>query len=242
MDSKMILNDGSEITIDPESSFGGMVLYVDSYADFAVIAERITPDNLAKIRIETDSVESGIYTHAALTEPNFETSKDDRGIRVVFRLRELTEAEVIAPLAETAAEMLTDEQALQVKGLYPTWDSLIGETVKTGTRFTYGSDLYKVITPDDLLIQEQFIPGQGTSAIYSRISDETKSGTLENPIDVPVDVATNAFTYVVGKYYRWNGQIYKCEHEGDEDGKEYSFTYSPDQLVRQYFTVVEDIE
>lgn len=238
MDSKMILNDGSEIAIDPESSFGGMVLYVDSYADFAAVAEKITPDNLSKIRLETDSVESGTYMHTALTDPNFETSKDDRGIRVVFRLRELTEAEVIAPLAETAAEMLTDEQAVKVKGLYPTWEILIGKTVKTGTRFTYGSDLYKVITPDDLLVQEQYVPGQGTSAIYSRIPEEAESGTLDNPIDVPADVATNAFTYVTGKYYRWQDKIYECQHEGDEDGKEYSFTYSPDQ-VPQYFIVVE---
>ena len=239
MDSKMILNDGSEIVIDPESSFGGMILYVDSYADFAAVAEKITPDNLSKIRIETDSVESGTYMHAALTEPNFETSKDDKGIRVVFRLRELTEAEVIAPLAETAAEMLTDDQALQVKGLYSTWESLIGKTVKPGTRFTYGDDLYKVITPDDLLVQGQWIPGQGTSAIYSRISDGTVPGTLDEPIDVPADVTTNAFTYVTGKYYRWNGQIYKCERQGEPDGTEHSFVYSPDQLVGQYFIVVE---
>ena len=69
-----------------------------------------------------------------------------------------------------------------------------------GTRFTYGEDLYKVITPDQLLIQSQWIPGQGTSAIYSQIA-ESQAGTLEDPIDVPEDVTSNAFTYVTGKYY-----------------------------------------
>ena len=239
MDSKLILKDKTEIPIEPESWLGCIVTYIDGYDAFADIAKKLTDDSLKNIVIQSDSADAGSFLNTTLEEPNFEITNDDKGIKVVFRLRELTEAEVIAPLAETAAEMLTDEQALQVKGLYPVWESLIGETVKTGTRFTYSEDLYKVITPDDLLIQEQFIPGQGTSAIYSRISDGTVPGTLDEPIDVPADVTTNAFTYVTGKYYRWNDQIYKCEREGDEDGVEYSFAYSPDQLVGQYFTVIE---
>lgn len=242
MDSKLILKDGSEIVVEPESWLGCIVTYIDGYDAFAEIAEKLTADNLSDIKIESDSADAGSFLNTALEEPNFEVTEDDRGIRVIFRLREMTEAEVIAPLTETAAEMLTDEQALQVKGLYATWESLIGKTVKTGTRFTYSEDLYKVITPDDLLIQEQYIPGEGTSAIYSRISDDSESGTIDNPINVPADVTTNAFTYVTGKYYRWNNQIYKCERQGEPDGTEHSFVYSPDQLIGQYFTLVEDTE
>ena len=232
---KLILKDGTEIEIEAGSFLGYMVVKVDSYADFAEFAEKLTEDNLSDITIGSQS-----YKNTTIAKSEFRLTNEEGGIKAKFALREMTADELKIPAAEQAASMLTDEQAVQVKELYPTWISLIGETVKTGTRFTYNEDLYKVITPDDLLIQEQYIPGQGTSAIYSRISDGTESGTLDNPIDVPANVATNAFTYVTGKYYRWQGRIYKCQREGDEDGKEYNFAYSPDQLLNDYFWPVED--
>lgn len=65
---------------------------------------------------------------------------------------------------------------------------------------------------------------------------------MEDPIPVPEDVTTNAFVYVIGKYYTEGTNLYKCERQGDEDGKEYSLTYPPSQLVGNYFTLVGAVE
>ena len=140
-------------------------------------------------------------------------------------------------VAQIQAQLLDDAQALTVKAIYPQWADVIGQTVPLGYKFLYGNVLYKTIQ-ENFTFQSQWIPGEGTSAIYAQIV-ESQAGTLKDPIDVPEDVATNAFTYVTGKYYRWNGVVYKCQRQGEDNGVEHSFNYSPDQLLSQYFVLAE---
>lgn len=146
---------------------------------------------------------------------------------------------------------LSDDESIYFAELYPDWNDLCKanegkgyKAKKSGFKFKYtGGDvikLYKTVQ-EDFTFQSQWIPGNGSSAIYTQIV-ESHAGTIEDPIPVPEDVWTNAFTYVIGKYYEEGDKLYKCQRNGDEDGKEYSLTYPPSQLVDDYFVLVEEPE
>lgn len=107
-------------------------------------------------------------------------------------------------VAQIQAQSLTDEQALTVKSIYPQWRDVIGQTVRQDYKFLYGDVLYKVIQPDGLTIQEQYIPGEGTESLYAVI-DETHAGTREDPIPYAGNMALEN-----GKYYIQGDAVYLC--------------------------------
>ena len=131
-------------------------------------------------------------------------------------------------VAQMQAQELDDSQALTVKAIYPQWTEVIGQTVKQGFKFLYNDILFKVIQPDGLIIQEQYIPGEGTESLYAVIN-ETNAGTKEDPIPYNGNMALEN-----GKYYSQDGVIYLCNRDTEipvyQDLKD---------LVDLYVTVVE---
>lgn len=118
---------------------------------------------------------------------------------------EIQQAAVL--VAQMQAQSSDDAQALNVKAIYPHWAEVIGQTVKQGFKFLYSDVLFKVIQPDGLTIQEQYIPGEGTESLYAVIN-ETNAGTQEDPIPYNGNMALEN-----GKYYSQDGVIYLCNRD-----------------------------
>lgn len=140
-------------------------------------------------------------------------------------------------VAQIQAQDLPDEQAVQVRAIYPEWEKVIGKEVDPGFKFNYGNYLYKVITEDKMTIEAQWIPGEGTGSIYKAIN-ETNAGTLEDPIPVPDTVEQAGFEYVRGKHYLEGDTVYLMIWPGINEGEKLTLYFPPSKLAA-YFQVVE---
>lgn len=98
---------------------------------------------------------------------------------------------------------LTDDEALQVKGMYPEWSEFVNKKLTQGMKVQYGGKLYKV-RQDIATVLENQPPSIDTAALYEEIN-ETHAGTAEDPIPY-----NNNMTLEEGKYYSQDGVTYYC--------------------------------
>ena len=124
------------------------------------------------------------------------------------RTRPLTAEEVTAMLIRQQVNSLTvdDNTALRMKDFYPAFESVIGQTVSQGFKFTHGGKLWRTEQPE-MTIQEHYAPGMGTESLYSEVC-ETHAGTLEDPIPYNGNMALES-----GKYYMQDVKIYHCTRD-----------------------------
>ena len=124
------------------------------------------------------------------------------------RSRPLTEAEVSAMFITQQINTLVvdDNTALRMKQFYPTFESIVGQTVKNGFKFTHNGKLWRVIQPE-LTIQSHYAPGVGMESLYTEVC-ETHDGTLDDPIPYDGNMALEN-----GKYYFQNYTIYLCNRD-----------------------------
>lgn len=116
------------------------------------------------------------------------------------------EARKLRPIIEQAMQSINGNDALTARSMYPTFESIIGKTVKHGFKFTHGGKLWKTEQPE-MTIQEHYAPGMGTESLYSEVC-ETHAGTLEDPIPYSGNMALES-----GKYYSQNSKIYRCTRD-----------------------------
>lgn len=139
----------------------------------------------------------------------------------------LTNAQSLRAAMNNAAAVLTDEQALTAKALYPTWESLLGTAATAGQRFRYGEALYKVLQAHTF--SADWIPGTATAALYEVI-DESHAGTITDPIPwIPPMTLEN------GKYYAEGGKLYNCWRDSGAP-----LAYSLADLVGTYVTEITE--
>lgn len=133
----------------------------------------------------------------------------------------------LAVAATFAAETFTDEQALQVKVLYPEWATFIGKKLKPGKRARYNDKLFKVKQDIEVVLENQ-PPSINTAALYEEIV-ESHAGTIDDPI--PYDGNMELFA---DKYYTHDGVLYRCTRNTEQA------VYQPlSELVGIYVEVVE---
>ena len=128
-----------------------------------------------------------------------------RKAALMERSRSLTESEVLAVLIPQQINSLTVDgnTALRMKQFYPTFESIVGQTVKQGFKFRYGDRLYETRQPE-MTVQSHYPPGAGTESLYAEVC-ETHDGTLDDPIPYSGNMELEQ-----GKYYTQEYEIYLC--------------------------------
>lgn len=106
----------------------------------------------------------------------------------------------IKKMLQSSVTNLSDEEALEVAALYPTWASKIGETVAVGERYWYDGKLYKVIQGHT--IQNDWTPDVSTS-LFVEVSVEEWPEFVQ-----PTGVQD---CYNTGDKVTYNGQHYICK-------------------------------
>lgn len=133
---------------------------------------------------------------------------------------------VLIKMAVKQARTITnDQEALEVKILYPDFSSRIGKHLNVGEYVQYEDKLFKVIQEHDC--QESWTPTDAPTLFQAVEPDHL--GTLEDPIP-----ARTNMIYENGKYYIENEVLYKCTRDSG-----IALQQLPSELVNVYFEIVE---
>lgn len=140
-------------------------------------------------------------------------------------------------LVEKAAQALDDADVLQMPSILPKWEDLVAasyfvEENQVPFKFQYNGLPWKCIKAGQNF-QAQWVPGLDTASIFTRIAQESESGTIDNPI-----TAARGMEYEYGKYYLdpEDGKTYLCQRQGGSGTV--TLYYLPHELVLQYFVEV----
>lgn len=117
--------------------------------------------------------------------------------------------EIATLIASTARKInyigLSDNQALSVAELYPSWSSKIGETIEQDYITKHDGKLYRARQTHTALAI--YPPSLDTTALYE-VVEHQHEGTVDDPIPY-----TPPMEIYVGKYYSQSDVIYLCTRD-----------------------------
>ena len=108
----------------------------------------------------------------------------------------------VKPLYQKGAQSLSDEEAIQIKTIYPEW--AVGVEYTARKKAMYKGTLYRCISAHTS--QADWAPDVAPS-LWTAI-DEAHKGTLTDPIPYNGNMALEA-----GKYYSQDGVVYYCNRD-----------------------------
>lgn len=112
-------------------------------------------------------------------------------------------------MAVQAAPTMTDDQALTMPDLFPTWEQVLEEAqpLKKDSILSDGGTLYRVVQDNTTPIESQPPHGEGMLAVYRPI-DKSHEGTAEDPVPWIYGMDCHE-----GTYYSYNGKTYLCKQD-----------------------------
>lgn len=127
----------------------------------------------------------------------------DSGVDPTFNDIKRVKKDLMYIESEINTYNLTSTEALEVKEMYPKWES--GLSVNVGERYLYEDTLWEVIQTHTT--QDNWKPSISTASLWKTV-DVEHEGTLEDPI-----IYTPPMQLYKDKYYKQNDILYKCTRD-----------------------------
>lgn len=105
--SKLVLNDGTDITLEPGSSMGQIKALYSGWDALTVDWEKLTPQNLAEAQVKNGDTVTGEYENLTLGNPALQLDILANGtLCASWGIREKTQMELLADQVDTNTEAI----------------------------------------------------------------------------------------------------------------------------------------
>ena len=130
-------------------------------------------------KLSVNATEHGLTDHVQAIVDTIEALDDRKGTRAEARLAEKdaeieSRTEIIRQTIPFVEQSASDDQLLEMADVFPEWEDLIGEHMYVGRVFRHQEALYK--SKQEHTAQTEWVPGQGTLAIYERVQLPPEDG------------------------------------------------------------------